>query len=190
MKKINSIFALLLLVISSSCTDNDDSLATTNTNKVLMLKVDYLTNNFKGGKELLFSDESNSFTVTHEYTSGGDFNNLKLKYSEINQPLFDGSIIWMGLGEMTYPQDVLPATSFNHVITDDYVTPSAGFTNVYNPDMYNYDYEPIWGNVQGLVKTREYLSSNPNGSVKLFLYTPSVGIGNPADWYWVIFIKN
>jgi hypothetical protein len=190
MKKIQLFFGLLLLILVSSCTDIDDSLATTNSNKVLMLKVDYLTNTFIGGKELSFNEASSSFTVTNEYTSGGDFNNLKLKYSEINQPIFDGSIIWMGLGEMNYPQNVLPSSSFNHVLTADYVTPTAGFTNVYNPDMYNYDYNIIWGAVQGLVKTREYLSSNPNGSVKLFLYTPSVGIGNPADWYWVIFIKN
>ncbi|MEN9929575.1 MAG: hypothetical protein RLZZ231_1496 [Bacteroidota bacterium] len=184
--------ALLSLVFLSllSCTDSDDTVATDSNNKVLLLKVDYLTNTFIGGKELAFGTQNSSFTVTHEYTPPGDFGNLKLNYSEMNAPIFDGSIIWMGVGQMNYPQDVLPATSFDHVLTADYVTPNAGFTNVFNPDMYNYDYAPVWGAVQGLVKTRQYLASNPNGSVKLFLYTPSVGFGNPADWYWVVFLKN
>lgn len=189
MKKIN-LFVALLCSLLLSCTDNDDTLNTDTTNKVLMLKVDYLSNTFTGGKELSFSAPSNSFTVINEYIPPGDFGNLKLKYSEMDAPIFDGSIIWMGLGHMSYPENVLGSENFNHVLTADYVTPSAGFTNVFNPDMTNYDYEPIWGAVQGLVKTREYLASNPNGSVKLFLYTPSVGYGNPADWYWVIFIKN
>lgn len=183
---------LLVLVLTSflSCTDIDDTLNTDTTNKVLMLKVDYLTHTFLGGKELTFESQNSAFTVTNEYTPPGDFGNLRLNYSEMNAPIFDGSIIWMGLGQMNYPQEVLPATSFDHVLTADYVTPSAGFTNVFNPDMYNYDYNPVWGAVQGLVKTRAYLNSNPTGSVKLFLYTPSVGFGNPADWYWVLFIKN
>lgn len=189
MKKIN-LFVALLCSLFLSCTDNDDTLNTDTTNKVLMLKVDYLSNTFTGGKELTFNSQSDSFTVTNVYVPPGDFGNLKLNYSEIDQPIFDGSIIWAGVGEMTYPTNLLTASSFEHVLTADYVTPSAGFTNVFNPDMASYDYDPVWGAVQGLVKTREYLNSNPNGSVKLFLYTPSVGIGNPADWYWVIFIKN
>jgi len=44
--------------------------------------------------------------------------------------------------------------------------------------------------VQSLVKVREYLSKNPKTPVKLFLYTPSVGAGNPEDWDWIIFLKN
>lgn len=190
MKTIKQLLILFVFISITSCVDNDDVLPSNSTNKVLMLKVDYLTHTFKGGKELSFSSQNSSFTVTNEYTPPSDFGNLKLKYSEMNAPIFDGSIVWMGLGQMNYPQDILPQSSFNHVLTADYVTPIAGFTNVFNPDMYNYDYSLVWGAVQGLIKTREYLASNPSGSVKLFLYTPSVGIGNPEDWYWVIFIKN
>ena len=51
-------------------------------------------------------------------------------------------------------------------------------------------YNEVWTSVQSLVKVRQYLYSNPNASVKLFLYTPSVGIGNPAEWDWIIFMKN
>ena len=91
---------------------------------------------------------------------------------------------------MNYPQNLLNANQFDTVMTTDYVTPSAGFVNVFNPDNTTYSYNEVWTSVQSLVKVRQYLYSNPNASVKLFLYTPSVGIGNPAEWDWIIFMKN
>ena len=62
--------------------------------------------------------------------------------------------------------------------------------NVFNPNNSTYNYNEIWTSVQSLVKVRQYLNSNPNATVKLFLYTPSVGIGNPAEWDWIIVMKN
>jgi hypothetical protein len=41
-----------------------------------------------------------------------------------------------------------------------------------------------------ILKVRQYLISNPTGVVHLYLYTPSVGFGNPADWKWIILMKN
>lgn len=91
---------------------------------------------------------------------------------------------------MNFPSNLKPATQFDVVLTQDFVLPSAGFEDVFNPGNHTYDYEEVWQSVQNLVKVRAYLKSNPNSSVKLFLYTPSVGVGNPADWDWIIFIKN
>ena len=59
-----------------------------NMNKVLMLKVDYTTNTFLGGKELVFFANSDSFSITNEYQPPGDFGYLKLYYEEINELLF------------------------------------------------------------------------------------------------------
>jgi len=129
-------------------------------------------------------------TINHQYNEPSDAGGIKLFYAELNnQLLFDGSIIWAGLGEVNYPQNFVAANEFNHVITTDFVTPSAGFENVFNPHNINFDYLPVWSAVQGLVKVRQFLSSNPNATVKLFLYTPSVGVGDPADWDWYIFLK-
>lgn len=196
MKKINLrlkpvsiamvILGVLSLCLFSACQPREEY---TNS-KLLMLKVDYLTNNFEGGKETIFSVPTSTFTITTQYNSPGDFGNIRLIYQELDEIIFDGSIIWMGTGEINIPQNILPANQFNHVLTSDYVSPRGGFENVFNPNEEDYDYSQIWSSVQGLVKVREYLNSNPNASVKLFLYTPSVGVGNPADWDWIIFIKN
>jgi hypothetical protein len=96
----------------------------------------------------------------------------------------------MGLVKMNFPANLQPAADFNAVITTDIVHPINGLQNVFNPNNETYDYTKIWMSIQYLVKVREYLKSNPNESVKIFLYTPSVGVGNPADWYWIIYIKN
>ncbi len=155
-----------------------------------MLKVDYLTNTFEGGKELGFSNTTASFTISNQYLPPSDFGSLKLKYQELNETLFEGTIIWMGLGQIYFPQNILAANQFTSVTTTDIVYPANGFQNVFNPSNQVYDYTNAWLSVQRLVKVREYLKSNPAGSVKIFLYTPSVGIGNPAEWDWIIFMKN
>jgi hypothetical protein len=129
-------------------------------------------------------------TLTNQYVAPSDFGSVKIIYQELNETLFDGTIVWSGLGQMNYPQNLLNANQFDTVMTTDYVAPSAGFVNIFNPDNTTYSYNEVWTSVQSLVKVRQYLYSNPNASVKLFLYTPSVGIGNPAEWDWIIFMKN
>jgi hypothetical protein len=161
-----------------------------NANKVLMLKFDYTTNTFEGGKEFTFAKPATTFTISSQYHAPGDFGSIKLIYQELNETLFDGTIIWMGLGKMNFPANLQPAADFNAVITTDIVHPINGLQNVFNPNNETYDYTKIWMSIQYLVKVREYLKSNPNESVKIFLYTPGVGVGNPADWYWIIYIKN
>ena len=38
------------------------------------------------------------------------------------------------------------------------------------------------------MEVRDLLSSNPEQKVQYFLYRPSVGEGNPADWKWILFL--
>ncbi len=183
------IFATALFIVSCSKDDINDDIKNDH-NGVLLLQVDYLENSFEAGKELTFLDSTLTFTIEKEYDPPGDFGNIKLIYKELQETLFDGTIIWLGLGEMNFPSNLKPATQFDVVLTQDFVMPRAGFEDVFNPGNQTYDYEEVWQSVQNLVKVRAYLKSNPNSSVKLFLYTPSVGIGNPADWDWIIFVKN
>lgn len=191
MKKI--LFIIFIFVsLFSSCTDENSTPAenTTQPNKVLLLKVDYLTNTFQGGKETTYTENSNSFTISHQSVPAGDFGNIKLKYDEINQILFDGDIIWMGLGQIHYPQNMLAANQFEAVLTADIVFPSTSFNHILPQSNLSNNYNQVWMAVQNLVKVRQYLISNPTGVVHLYLYTPSVGVGNPADWKWIILMKN
>ena len=187
--KLLSVAAFVFTLISCSKNKEEAKAPSTNTNNVLVLKVDYTTNQFEGGKELAFTDTSSNMTITHQYVAPADFGSIKLTYQELNEILFDGTIVWAGLGQVNYPQNLLDSTQFERTMTADYVTPSAGFENVFNPDGTAFNYNPIWTSVQSLIKVRQYLYANPNATVKIFLYTPSVGIGNPAEWDWFIFMK-
>ena len=83
---------------------------------ILMLIVDYTTNEFVGGKELHFDKTHPSFTITTEYKSSGDFSCIKLYYSEIDELIFWGDIIWRGCGEINFPTDILNAEEFAECI--------------------------------------------------------------------------
>lgn len=159
-------------------------------NKVLMLKVDASTGEFEGGKELSFDDAA-TFTIAADYVTPADFGSVKLFYEELGAPLFGGTIVWAGTGEMTYPEldtkDMFPrgealpmpgAEMFHEVrITE-------------GPSSLEPDLQMLWGAIGDIELVNAYRQSNPDAKISLFLYTPSVGIGNPAEWDWFVIFKN
>ena len=177
--------ALFLLM---ACSKNANK-PTPSSGSVLMLKVDYTTNTFEGGKEFSFAKSSPTFTIKNEYVSPGDFGSVKLIYNELNELLFDGTIIWMGTGKIIFPQNIQSAAQFTRVQTNDTVYPTNGLENVFNPYNESYNYTNMWLAIQSSAKVRDYLTANPSVTVKVFLYTPSVGVGNPAEWDWIIFLN-
>lgn len=187
-----SVLFLLLFSLLVACESADIGKKKNQTNDVLMLKVDYTTNAFEGGKEFDFAHQPDSFTIVHEYKPPSDFGSVKLIYEELDELLFFGEIHWNGLGKMEFPEKLLPPGEFTTVDTEDFISP-AGFENVFDPNEQlgkDYDYQQVWASVQNLVKVRAYLASAPNQRAKIFLYTPSVGAGNPADWDWIIYLRN
>jgi len=201
MKKSILLFGLSLMLFACS----EDEAAPVNPanepeatvgNKVLLLKVDALTNVFEGGKELEFP-EADSFTIDYDYVSPGDFGGITLNYAEVNMPIFDGTIHWMGLGERSYPALLDAPDAFATVeeavempaLTDfefaDYVEEGEGFTGEEMSDI-----QSLWNSIDNLEQVKDYRLSNPNAKIHLFLYTPSVGVGNPAEWDWYVILKN
>lgn len=182
------LFAVLFFQISCD-NDTDNNVINQNPNKVLLLKVDYETNTFEGGIETVFPSSTATFTVTNQVIPPADFGNIKLFYSELNTKIFDGDIIWMGTGQIHFPTSFLPANQYNFLNT---LVPISDpvFENVYNPDNTNYNYPEIFNPIRYLEIVNQYRASNPNATVKLFLYTPGVGIGDPSLWKWIFIIKN
>lgn len=184
MKKLILLIVLFGLFISCK-TDFE-------TNKVVLLQVDYLTNVFEGGKELTFSN-SPSFTISSTYQAPGDFGSVQLYYSELDKLLFNGTIIWDGTGQIDYPN--INGSSFFSTSDDSVQMPNTNLfqTVMYHESAYYPDtisYSSIWNSISNLDIVKEYRSSNRSGEVNLFLYTPSVGAGNPADWDWFVILKN
>jgi len=198
MKKRSLFLVLGLAMLTMSCADDDTSstnnIDPANGNKVLLLKVDLVTNNFEGGKELSF-EEADTFTITPEYVSPGDFGSIKLKYEETDETIFDGTIVWDGLGEMSYPATLSAPTSFEVIengvpmpADQDIVFVDYGLGDIDFPLTTNH--ESVWASISHLQAVKDYRAINPNAKVHLFLYAPSVGIGDPAEWDWFVILKN
>jgi hypothetical protein len=191
--KINAYYlAIICLVFSScSCRDQDEN-SGTNPNKVLLLKVDYLTHQLESGFEFTFSQSPDNFTVTPNYAPPGDFGSIELVYDELNTPLFAGTIIWSGTGAQSFPaiSDMLPASSFERTGTEDLRYPEAGFEEILNLGTPVPDFDPIWSSVQDIKLVRQYLQSNTTETVKFYAYFPAVGTSEPSLADWIILIKN
>lgn len=162
-------------------------------NKIVLLKVDFLTHNFEGGKELVFKGAQN-FTIASIYQSPGDFGGISLKYAELNETFFEGTIHWMGLGQMQYPEQLDSADAFQ-TIGNTVPMPNAALLATVAYDEFAYYPDPmpcaeIWNAIENLQVVAQYRGSNPNGMVNIFLYTPSVGVGNPEDWDYFVILKN
>ncbi|MEO8171770.1 MAG: hypothetical protein ABI581_01755 [Sediminibacterium sp.] len=110
--------------------------------------------------------------------------------TELNEPLFDGTIIWAGTGKINFPQNLLPANQFEALTTTDIVNPANGVEDIFNPYKQVFDYTPVWRSIQKLVKVREYLASNPGATVKLFLYTQGAGALDSGTSDWILYLKN
>ncbi|MEL1244895.1 hypothetical protein AAEO56_11525 [Flavobacterium sp. DGU11] len=198
MKKTILLFGLG--VFFTACSDDNASTVDDNPinteNKVLLLKVDLLTNTFEGGKELIFPD-ADGFTIGHDYVSPGDFGSIKLKYTETGGTIFDGTIIWSGLGGMTYPEALDAPNTFSVMDNSGEMPALSQFETVNYLDEgegvippAEIDYQSIWNAISDLQQVAAYRASNPNAKIHLFLYTPSVGIGDPHDWDWFVILKN
>ena len=130
----------------------------------------------------------------------GDFGTIALKYAELDQQIFKGSWVWAGgPGEMTFPES-LDGTDAFPVMEDAVEEPAEDdFQYIQLSENFHYDLEAmfpgfeasdLWQAIDNLEAVKEYRVSNPEAKVTLFLYMPSVGIGDPAEWDWFVILKN
>ncbi len=190
MKKL---FLFIFLCSLWACTDDAERYTRNATNKVALLQVDYLNYEFEGGKEYALRTTPD-FTIGSVFIPPGDFGNIQLYYKELGVLLFEGSIIWAGLGQMNYPEKIDPVSYFR-LANNTTPMPSADQFELVDYDEYAFypdtiETERIWAAIENLEITQSYRASNPTEKIHLFLYTPSVGVGIPSDWDWYVILKN
>ena len=180
---------LLLLIIPmlffNSC-DDDDLKTGYSEHKIILLKVDYMTQVLEGSAEFMVEEniyEEDSIPIMVNYNAPGDFGGLKLYYNnELN--IFDGTIIWMGLGEISVPEYFTPSNELSTINTSITFPKLDQFNTIFYQLKDPIPYSQIWGAIDNLEVVASYINSTPE--IKIFLYTPSVGVGNPYDWDWFV----
>jgi hypothetical protein len=157
--------------------------------EVLILELDYQTMSFLGGVEMEVDRPSkavDSLPILVNYISSGDFGNITLYYSNEDNAIFDGSIVWNGTGEMTLPEDIEAPENFSLLPETLNFPDESRFQFIhYKPE--DLDLETLWSGMADLQITWQYLNEGSN--IGIFLYTPSVGVGDPNDWRWFIFMS-
>lgn len=192
MKNIVYIFVLFVLLGCDNSEGPEVIICPGETSMVFALTVDYITNEFLGGYtvDMPFPDytlSGHSLTMTCEYKAPGDFGSVKWYDKQSMKELFAGTIIWMGKGERTFPEKISPPSSFPKL---DITTVMPPMTTLLHDEFVevdeDIDYTAVWKAVSNLQCVSWMSDSTP---AYIYLYAPSVGIGDPKDWYWVIFLK-
>ncbi len=162
---------------------------------MLVMKVDYMTFNCLGYATVNVADafvDSDTIPLGVDYEDPIDFGYIKLYYSRAMKEnlLFSGSIVWMGCGKMEYPTNFvmekknkkseLPYPGNDHC--------AYMFRSYSNPSD-DKELSRIWKSVSK-TESFQWFYAHTTKKVAVYLYTPSVGEGDPADWYYLVFVEN
>lgn len=160
---------------------------------ILICKVDYLTFRYKGYYALNVTDKintGNEIPFMANYQSPCDFGGIKLYYRNTNNLLMDGTIVWSGCGTLNFPTSFrageqldkgLKYPGQNHI---SYIDNSGSYVNVTDEK----DLKQVWQSVS-CQKEFQHFYRHSSKKVAVYLYTPSVGVGNPADAYYMVFTE-
>lgn len=195
-------YLILLIIFASSCVNNlkepqEEHLYSwpllPDSMNLAILIVDYQTYEFEGGNlsyyPLCANCDSDSLPFSITFISPGDFGEITFSYTETNDTLFRASIVWMGLGEILYPDEFVPADSFQTVQE-----------SIEKPELSEYfDYwlgldestfyaktDLAWASISSIHITNDFATELFR--VGFYLYTPSVGVFDPDPAKWIIFL--
>ncbi len=160
---------------------------------ILISKVDYLTFRYKGFYALNVTDKlntGNEIPFLANYQSPGDFGYIKLFYRNTNNLLMDGTIIWSGCGSLSFPTSFragqrlsngLPYPGQSRIA---FINEEGHYTTVSDDT----ELQRIWHTLSRQKEFRHYFG-HTSKKIAVYLYTPSVGVGNPADAYYLVFTE-
>ena len=160
---------------------------------ILISKVDYLTFQYRGFYALNVSEKEQNdslIPIISEYMPAGDFGSIKLYYKNTKDLLLDGTIIWMGMGELSFPESFragLPETEGLPYPGKSRIALLDGEGVYVEPDS-EFEFQYIWQSISHQKEFQHYYE-NSTKKIAIYLYTPSVGTGNPADWYYLVYTE-
>ncbi|MDY6325750.1 MAG: hypothetical protein SPL42_01960 [Bacteroidales bacterium] len=160
---------------------------------ILISKVDYLTFRYKGfyARNVTYKlNSGNEIPFVSQYQSPGDFGYIKLFYRNTDNLLMDGSIVWNGCGKLNFPDNFraglpmdngLPYPGQDRIA---FINDGGHYETVTDEN----ELKHIWQSVSQQKEFQHYYG-NSSKKVAVYLYTPSVGVGNPADAYYLVFTE-
>ena len=162
---------------------------------ILISKVDYLTFRPRGFYAMNVQNpvsSGNEIPFVAQYQEPGDFGWFKLFYQTTDNLLAYGSIIWSGCGQLEFPESFKAGQKLNSGLPYPGQSKIAFINNGGHYCTVNAEHEVelqrIWQTLSKQVEFQHYYS-NSHKKVAVYLYTPSVGIGDAADAYYLVFTE-
>lgn len=170
---------------------------------ILIAKVDYMSFEYGGFYSMNVTNkqnEGNEIPFLAEYMSPSDFGYIKLYYHDESNLLMDGSIIWAGCGALNFPETFVKGNSSGTYVPEYTMKYGLSFpserisyigvdgTYAQDVDESDNDLGYIW---QTLSAQEEFMSyyEQTSKKVAVYLYQPSVGVGDPYEWYYMVFVE-
>lgn len=184
----------IISIFLSSCKDKVENDQDHVSKRLLLLKVDYLTHDFEGGQQLemgAYNNMSDTLPLIVNYIAPSDFGSLSVYYNTTSSTslVFEGSTVWMGLGSRTFPSTLIDSADFPKSVSPLPNIDSTEFNVVfYDLSPQEIHYDSIWDGIKNL-EIVEFYRSAALTKMSLFLYRPSDGAGDPADWDWYIVME-
>ncbi len=193
---ITLIIVGILIHFNSYC--QDDSIIKNGYVNMATLIVDYDTYNFEGGNISYYSCADcvvDSIPFTIDYRESGDFGGITFKLSTFPYAVFDATIIYMGEGQIYYPDEFSMQETFTNgssVINkpnelrylhwDGSAMDSSSANDLY----YMERADLAWNKIDQLAITSIFAEKGFKSAI--YLYPPTVGLFDPAKAKWVIFL--
>lgn len=160
---------------------------------ILISKVDYQTFQYKGFYAMNVSGKVNDdsfIPIISEYQSPGDFGYIKLYYRNTGNLLLDGTIVWNGCGQLTFPESFRAGLPVKEAIPFPGIEHFArlGEDGQYVETVNEWEMKHIWQSVSYQKEFQHYFG-NSTKKVAVYLYAPSVGMFDPYEAYYLVFVE-
>ena len=160
---------------------------------VAVLVLDYQTYSFVGGNLTFYPSctgcGADRLPVEMDYRPPGDFGSISFNLEESGLSIFAASIIWMGTGAISYPEEFLPPSSYKRTglslpYPDDpeYLGPYPSQVD----DTYRDATRAAWDEISSLDIVKRF-AEIPH-KVGFYLYPPTVGLFDPGKARWIVFL--
>jgi hypothetical protein len=131
-----------------------------------------------------------SLPFSISYHPPGDFGDITFSYTETGDTLFSGTIVWMGMGSITYPRDYHPVDRFGRLDTAAPAPVSVEYFLVDEPiierSVFESKADSAWAALRDLDIVWDF--SSDEYRVGIYLYPPSVGAFDPSVAKWIVYL--
>jgi len=160
---------------------------------ILISKVDYQTFQYKGFYALNVSGKTNDgelIPIISEYQSPGDFGYIKLYYRNTGNLLVDGTIVWSGCGQLAFPEPFRAGLPVKEAIPFPGIEHFArlGEDGQYTETVNEWEMKHIWQSVSYQKEFQHYFG-NATKKAAVYLYAPRVGLFDPYEAYYLVFVE-